>query len=418
VKELLLEDGQYPCSLRIGRSKAGAELTLAGSTAPGGPICKLPDTRTPADQTGTGLRVPGRIEHLAVMHGRLRTNHDVVLLDADIRPFLLGTGAVRAQTALCGLRIPVRGQPRFTTARFQVAGLTELAGTRPLKVEFPGPQARVEQYRVAFQDVDQQWHATGGDRIELSWEHPQVTVTGRPRTAQDWLEDYVRPIAQVTGFALTAQPTVAWVELSTGEPGRSCTVQVFAPDITQQPYQAAEPHPNTLPLLTLAPGGADLPGLLAYWQAARGRPDSFAGWMQAAVGETETRTRFLGLMLALQCRYQTREDKGKPPPLGVQLRTLAEVLPPGLHKVVRERFAQLPQLHKVLPPDTKPLDAWAVMGKIRNNLSHPGPPPTPAHLASLTCLAHTLAAVLTLKDLGLPSGPLEQAVQHGVWKVL
>ncbi len=60
------------------------------------------------------------------------------------------------------------------------------------------------------------------------------------------------------------------------------------------------------------------------------------------------------------------------------------------------------------------------MGKVRNNLSHggSGPPPAAAQLAPLTCLAHTLAAVLTLKDLDLPTAPLERAVREDRWKAL
>lgn len=443
MKELLLEDGRYPCTLRIGRSKAGAVLDLAGGQAPGGPLYDLPPgwpVDPAAGRDGTwSVQFPKPAQQLAVVRGRLRTNHQVVLLDAQAQPLLApGTGSVRAQAALCGMDIAARGTPRFATVRFQVTGLTELAATHPVDVEWPTgrPAAAggAERFTAVVRDRERRWLTPAGDTVALAFHphvapmsgyrfavdtFPQLTVTGRPRTAQAWLEQYVRPATLAAGFALARSQQTAWVELSTGASGASSTVQVFAADITQQPYPAADPDLLACTLLTLEPGAAELPALLEYWRAAARQPDSFSGRTAAALGRGP-RERFLGLTAALQSAHKDRH-RGRRPSLGVQLRTLGGLLPGPLQQQVREGFAGLPQLHTVLDENTaEPVDAWAVAGKVRNNLAHggSGTPPTDAQLAPLACLVHTLAAVVALDDLHLPTALLEQAVADGRWTVL
>jgi hypothetical protein len=40
-----------------------------------------------------------------------------------------------------------------------------------------------------------------------------ITVSGRPRSAEDWIRQYVRPLAEITTLATLRSQPVSWVTL-------------------------------------------------------------------------------------------------------------------------------------------------------------------------------------------------------------
>jgi hypothetical protein len=113
----------------------------------------------------------------------------------------------------------------------------------------------------------QEWVIDDGDKLALGFDAavdnrfwygfslttaPVITVSGSPRPADEWMEQYVRPITQITTFATQRPQPMSWVTLyhTTKEspvrwlddqmptPDRELPAQLFTTDITQQPYEA------------------------------------------------------------------------------------------------------------------------------------------------------------------------------------
>jgi hypothetical protein len=223
---------------------------------------------------------------------------------------------------------------RFGSAEFQVGGLTEVSGVRPLKdVKVPG-SLEGDPETGAVWDSDarcQEWVTSGGDMVRLRFvpsidpkqgygfsltAAPTVDISGEPRPAADWLSQYVRPLAEITTFATQRHQAVSWVLLRCSGDNPP-PVQVFARDITQQPYDAAPPEHTELlsfgngALIRLGPGGAALPDLLDGWAALQSTYSTFFGYLTVALrGPMSARSRFLALLPALEGLHVAKYGDG------------------------------------------------------------------------------------------------------------
>jgi len=284
-----------------------------------------------------------------------------------------------------------------------------------------------------------------------------IEVCGEPRTADEWIDTYVRPLAQITTFATADEQPICWVQLTTPrEPSR--TVQVFTSEITQKPYDAQPPEPGGLiSLLRLGSSGFSLAKLLTTWQDIRKQYDTFFDYLTTSLrGQMTMKARFLALIPALESFHTTKYGDGPLPRreflrerkallrrlkdnetvndndvewLETWLDTIGsyqlqerlhELLDKDLGTALRDRLeARVSPLPNHLTDIIKgTTDIWRVMGKVRNNLAHGGSQPTQEQLVSLTRLAHTMAIGLMLRQLEVSDSALVEAIDQELWSVL
>ncbi|MFG3255221.1 HEPN domain-containing protein [Streptomyces sp. NPDC048172] len=475
MKKLQVSTGEYACTWSVNDGTVPGELVLAGSQRPQGSVFDAPGVWT-SETDGSGSvtrRFSPHVAEFPRLRGRLRTNQDVVLLDAKVTYLFPEQARLSARMALIGLGIPEADELLFDSVEFQVGGLTEISGVRAF-TEFSMPVrggSTERQFSAAWSgEADQEWTTASGDSLSLDYiadlkydrgyryhlsSYPVVSIRGVPRTADEWIDTYIRPLTQITTFVTVRKQPICWARLTCGSPRYSA--QVFSSEVTQEPFDAESPEPGVLaPLLRLGPGGVSLADLLSGWRSLGEDYDTFFDLLITALREAMTpKTQFLSLVPAIESYHATKYGSGPIPkkefqrerkavlrrltectavddgdiqwlkqwidtvgsyPLHERMRQLAESLSPALQERIHARVDPLPA-----PLDTvfeNPRDVWAVMAKVRNNLAHGAVRPTPPQLLSLTRLAQTLVAALVLQQLGVSDTTLVEAIDRGDWQVV
>lgn len=468
--------GSYACQWKYGDQVVPGVLGVEASKSPTGEVFDAPGTWS----TSGNLRTFSlRTDDIALLRGWTRRGDDAALIDAQVTHFPDSRSFVQAKIALVGEDIPEDMQ--FGSAEFQVGGLTEISGVQPLKgVKVPGSLAGDPEAGATWDSnaTCQEWTIPGGDTVRLRFvpfidpkqgygfsltAAPVVSVSGKPRSAGDWLSKYVRPLAEITTFATQRQQMVSWVVLR-GSSDSPPPVQVFAEDITQQPYDAAPPEFTELlsfgsgALVRLGLGGAALPDLLDGWATLQSTYSTFFDYLTVALrGPMSARSRFLALLPALEglhvakygdgpvsrAEYKSQrksvirrlaeaESVGQEDidfikawlnrfgsyELAYRLRAIVDMgLGSELRRRIEERVAPLPAVLEGIV-DT-PQDVWAVMGTVRNRIAHGDHrKPSNPQVAALTRLAHTVAMGAALNQLGIPETVLCDAIDQERWPVL
>ncbi|MFE3106854.1 ApeA N-terminal domain 1-containing protein [Kitasatospora indigofera] len=475
MNKLPVQSGRYPCTWDIDDLKVPGELELADGIGPQGVAFDVPGVWSADGSEPAYLTFSPHVRKIPRLRGRLRTGHDVLLLDAWLFHAHPDQSQLGARVALCGLDIPDGDGPLFDSVELQVGGLTELSSISPLRdVTLPLPSAGPGPVITASvnPEADQQWEMACGDTIALRYttnmsfepgygfevsSQPFVRVGGSPRTMDQWIQAYVRPLAEITSFATSVTQPVCWVLLTSQAERPHSLVQLFGAGITQEPYTSRRPKPTSLAsLVQLGPGGASLAGLLDGWSSLSVEFDTFFNYLTVVRRDDRNwKAKFLALVPAIES-YHT-EKYGDGPlsrkefqkerkavlqriagagagevdvqflkdwistigshPLHYRLRQLLdEDVSSELREQIRARVNPLPDhLAAVMQ---SPEDVWNVMGKVRNNLAHGGPRPTEQQLESLTRLADTMAVGLALRQLGVPDTSLLKAIDDDRWKVV
>jgi hypothetical protein len=429
---------------------------------------------------------PRPVEQAEVLWGHLENGYEIVLIDTHVEHWFPGRTRVNAGLALAGWRVPE--DLLFGMVEFQVGGLTELATVRPLEeIRIPMTLSGGADFAARWDaGSDQRWSGADGDEIELKFvaridysghyglavsSSPVVRVRGLPRSAGDWMRDYVVPLAELTTLATARRQQVAWVKLGVDTDNRSvASVQVFGDEVEDQAaFDATEPdnmisdiHTSLIPL---GSNGVDLAALLARWHELRIRHRTFYDYLVMSRTDRHAghRARLMTVVPALEALHD--QLHGPPPPgrdeqrrnevldrvfamvqqfgdrgvvttedLGFLERRLA---PSDGHKlagrlkalVEHDLGAELRALlvSKVNPlPDILVLDglngrqsAWEAMATVRNKLGHGVTPvPTTRQTAAVVRLAHTIATALALRLLSVPDTALRAGIDHGRWLAL
>lgn len=489
AEKLILAAGTYPCQWTYRDQMISGEIWLEGSRVPGGEMFDAPGTYVEGDGC---VSFEPHDETADVLRGRLRSGYETVLLDVRIQHGLPGRSWVHSrQLALIGSALPEN--LLFDSVKFQVGGLTELAGVFPIK-SITQPEVLDNDAVISAtwnaEAAAQAWTTGDGDSLMLEFTAtvdygrsyslalttaPVITVSGRPRSAEDWMRQYVRPLAEITTLAtLRAQP-VSWLtlyhavkvspwklfaEMGLHRETEDIPVQVFAADIAQQPYDAAPTASSHLisydtgALIHLGPHGATLPDLLAGWHSLQTTYVTFFDYLTTALrANMSAKSRFLALIPALEGFHVGKHGDGPVPikdfrkerkavlkrirdldgvdpgdvdflnnwlnvygsyQLADRLRVIVDQeLGEGLRERVRTRIDPLPEGLRGLVAE--PEDVWAVMATVRNRIAHgDDKQPSSAQLAALTRLAHTVAIGTALNLLGVPDTVLCAAIDPGL----
>ncbi|MEU0532333.1 HEPN domain-containing protein [Amycolatopsis tolypomycina] len=402
------------------------------------------------------------------LRGLLRNGHDVALLNAQVTPVLPEHTLVGADLALRGPGLRANTDLLFPKFRFQVGGLTELAGVAPLKLRIPRTLAKGTEFSGTWTAPTQTWTTAEGDTITLDFvatinapspyelrvrTSPIVTVTGTARPAPAWLRDYARPLAELTSLATTQPQAVTWAAVGddTGE------YQLLGREITQERYDADLPKPDALPaLFRCGPGGTTLPDLLTRWTALANDQPVFVDYLRTVFrNPLPVTSRFVALIAALEGFHTAKHGSG---PLGKKefdrekdavfkrlkktegvseddrawlrqwgnyfgsyelherFRRLAADLPKDLQHHITAAVQPIPPLLHGIMND--PIDIWQLMGKARNNLAHGNTPQSTDQLTALTRLGHTLAVATALQELGLTPTHLDALMRTEKWSIV
>jgi hypothetical protein len=494
AEKLILTAGTYPCEWTYRDEVVSGDLRLEGSQAPAGEMFDAPGTWV-AETAGSRSFQPHN-DAVSVLPGRLRSGYQTVLLDAEVQHLLPGRSWAQGQMALVGSRLPE--ELLFDSVKFQVGGLAELAGVYPIKaITLPESLGTDAVIGVTWnaETAAQAWTTGDGDDLELEFtanigysqwysfsltSAPMITVSGRPRSAGDWMHQYVQPLAEITTLATLRSQPISWVtlyyqarrefpvQLVVDQLPQSETmevpVQLFAANIVQQPYDATPTETGHLislgggALIRLGPDGAALPDLLEGWRCLQTTYVTFFDYLTAALrASMSPKSRFLALVPALEGFHLAKHGDGPIPrkefkkqrkdvlhrileldgvnpgdvgflnkwisvygsyQLADRLRMIMDQeLSEGLRERVRARVDPIPESLSGLVEH--PEDVWAIAGTARNRIAHgSGKQPTAAQLATLTRLAHTLAIGAALNVLGVPDTVLCASIDQGRWPVI
>jgi hypothetical protein len=476
AKNLIVPTGAYPCRWQHRGQLLSGELSLERSKAPVGELYDVPGTWVESEHSKS---FQPHEDTADVLRGWTRRGDSAVLLDVRLGYLLPERSWVQAKVALIGHDLPE--DMLFDSAEFQVGGLTELSGIRPLKTVAVPNTLENDPETSATWDSEatwQKWITAEGDEVELTFDPeiawnqgfsfsltaaPVIDVSGRPRAAEDWMSQYVRPLAEITSLATQRSQPVSWVLLRRGGKGKP-PAQLFASDVVQQPYDATPPEHSELisygsgSLIRLGPGGAALPDLLKGWASLRTRYGTFFDYLTLALpGSISTRSRFLALVPALEGLHVAKFGDGPMPRAEYKrrrkdvIRRLSDAQDVGQEDVdfikdwlsvygsyqlaqrlreirdkelgamlrsrIQERVDPLPAVLEGLVQGAT--DVWAVMGTARNRIAHgDANQPSAAQLATLTRIAHTVSIGAALSHLGIPDAVLCEAIDQDRWPLI
>ncbi|MFB7672277.1 HEPN domain-containing protein [Kitasatospora purpeofusca] len=464
MRNVVVPTSTYDCTWFLEGKPYSGQLVLEPGRAAQGQVYSEPGRWSEGEGFACFDWEPTEHDRLT---GELAGGQKVMLIDVLRAPGSLEAGEIFPRLALVG-RFPAGDDPLFEAVRFQVGGLSELAGVPALsRVGFPRQPERSFTATV-HPHAAQNWECSSGERITLEFEvtqktdlkfnmtvaaQPVVEVTGTARTVEQWIDDFVRPLAELAAFATGRRQDVEWVVLRPEDARERFTTQLFAAGISQVPYLAARPADRRQPLLLrLGPDGADLAVVLERWRALAEEHEVLHQHLitMARQGHS-TAARFLSVVPALEA-YHGR-TRGKLPraefkkqrqqvlerldaagvepqdcewvdtwlpetgdrALHERLRQLAEGMPASLQARTKAATEPLPKaLHEILKV---PLGIWHVVAKVRNNLAHGGDRPQPGQVELVCSLADTLAAALVLQELGVPEDLLVEAVDNLSWRL-
>lgn len=478
MKKLNLAPGEHSCTWMIDGQKAPGTVTLESGQRPRAHASGLPERWRMVASRDDDSELPSypHLEQLSEIRGRLLSGYEVVLLGVEVRHQFPGIASATADIALCGRDLPRGDELIPWSVEFQVGGLSEFAGVRPLEqisIDVP-ERGSATEYRVVWNpQARQSWTIPGYDQVDVDFvahtkqddshsfaitPYPVVRVRGNRRSVRDWVTEYARPLMQLTTLATSHPQQISWMEVH-GEDGqdRPWSAQVFAEDVLQQPYVASTGTTHAPTLLQLGAGGAVLPDLLARWGGLEQHCRSFFDYVTRALQTTmSTTTRLLFLVPALEALHTvdnpdlpasdspynrrrielaqrvdsidglTPQDiadlKRVLPPrprdyqLHERLRALAHSLPTQITRYIDRHIVPIPPLLGGIA--TNPVDAWQILATARNAIAHGDEnQPSPEQLLALTRLAHTLAVALTVQYLGHPEALADALTQHD-WPVL
>jgi len=176
----------------------------------------------------------------------------------------------------------------------------------------------------------QTWTAENGDQISLRYDptwpslggfgytvrtSPVVYIKGTPRGIDSWMNDYVRPLAQLTALGTYRVQPVSWVMAYAGDRGPGA--QVFASDVAQDPFDAELPRPRDAiapghtTLIRLGPGGADLAELFAKLHQLGQECPAFSEYLsQITWPGRSSKTALLQVVPALEALHAALHGEG------------------------------------------------------------------------------------------------------------
>jgi hypothetical protein len=289
-----------------------------------------------------GVREFPQDHQLGRLVGRLRSNDDVVVADANVSTLFPGSGLGHGRYAIVGLDVASIPDDRYEHVRLQITGADLLFGVAPLReIQWPreGMPYPAGQYAaVVNADSSHVWSDAGIEltcsydlefpltnpyRYELKFAPVVDIKSPTPLTLDEWIATWIRPLLGVTALATRGPQRLAWLSVHTlgaaheQQPSlqtRETSGVVFGGGIEQAPYEAEYPQElmraDSRPLFTLASIPISLPRLLRDWRDLESGENPFVELYRLVLFQPDLprRARFLYLIQALEALhgYQNR----------------------------------------------------------------------------------------------------------------
>jgi len=256
-------------------------------------------------------------ETLPVLRGQLREGRSFALVDPEIFILLPERAYVSCNSSICGIGLPEA--LTFDRIAFQVGGLTELFGTRPiLRTRWP------KDMRETGAEFGMEWNPAACAKanvddyeLELNFEvrsrifdpynfsvttKPVIHIEGPRLSPQGWIDKFVEPIRALAELATSRVQAMNWMTLNYKYMGSSQGAKYFSREFNQEPYDAEESDARRSPIFTFASGTeSSLEGMLDRWHKMAAAYPTFIDLYKSAMrDDLNRRSHFLVLMPALE----------------------------------------------------------------------------------------------------------------------
>ena len=343
--KLVQEPGRFAAEWLIDGNWIPGELQLEGKRPPIVSIFGDVGSIKPSD---SGAYEFPQDHQLGRLVGRLRSNDDVVVADANVSTLFPGSGLGHGRYAIVGLGVANVPNDRYEHIRLQITGADLLFGVAPLReVHWPRedmPYPAGQYAAVVNPDSSHVWNDAGIElvcsydlefpltnpyRYELKFAPVIDFKSPSPLTLDEWIAAWVRPLLGVAALATRGPQRLAWLTVHTADavheqqqfPTRETSGVVFGGGIEQAPYEAEYPQElmqaESRPLFALANVPVNLPTLLHNWSALESSENPFVELYRLVLFQPDLpqRARFLYLIQALEALHgyqnRTRDDQAQ-----------------------------------------------------------------------------------------------------------
>jgi hypothetical protein len=268
--------------------------------------------------------------------GRLRSNLDIVVLDATLDEWFPGQSFGAGRWAIVGLGIASVPEDAYDRIRFQITDSDLWFGVPPLdRVTWPARDSPATEKTFSaslnpsahqvWEDIDDGITIDCGYEVSYTFDPyhyglavaPVVDFYSQvPLRLDDWRDEWVQPLLGLAAFATKRPQTVSWLTVHIGSDRERQTGTVFAGGIDQAPYTADYKgewriDPERRPLFTLAGLSLSLPRVAREWRQLQSSDNPFVELYRLALFQPDLplRARFLYLVQALEALhgYENRE---------------------------------------------------------------------------------------------------------------
>jgi hypothetical protein len=336
--ELPVKPGDYACTWFLDNDVRAGQIELSGNRFPRVDLFDDNWGASPGSSTVHSFRQSHDLPRLV---GKMRSNLDVVLVDARIEFAFPNWAFGRARLAIVGLGVDRITEDRYDAIVLQVTGAERFFGASPIKdLTWPSkPSNRAEQRYSVLLNPASRWRwrnrteqvaivcgyqrrfPVRADRFELLFA-PVIEFTAqRPLTLDEWIARWVQPLIDVVSLACGEPQRLAWLTVRSGADREETSGVVFGGGIAQEPYQAGYDdewrRAGLRPLFTLASLPGQLPTLLRRWRNLQGADDPFVALYRLVLLDPELppRAQYLYLVQALEALHghekQVTEDRAQ-----------------------------------------------------------------------------------------------------------
>jgi hypothetical protein len=332
--------GEYSAEWRIGDRAIAGELSLAPLRFPS---VTLYGGVAPLAARDSARAFPTNFE-MGRLTGRLRSNHEVVILEAELSEWFPGQTFGGGEWAIVGLGVCEIPDDRYHCVSLQITDTDLLLGIPPLRnMEWPRPAppkspARSSTSRAKRSRSERRFSAAMNSRAHRVWRDPDAGVTldvgyfwqstidpyrfgvtpapvidlksRAPLTLNEWRDSWIVPLVGVASFATKRPQRVSWLRVIRGRGPKAVTGTVFSGGIEQAPYTAHyeiewRADPDRQPLFTLGSEQVDAIGLIKTWRDLAAAENPFVELYRSTLFQPDLppRARFLNLIQALEALH-------------------------------------------------------------------------------------------------------------------
>lgn len=314
--QLGVTPGEYDCEWFLADQAVPGRVELQGNRFP---KLTLYDDLPLGDESARTEWNSGERHDFERLHGRLRSNQDVVVLNGGIGYLFFRQRTGYWRYAIVGMGVADVREDRYERISLQVTGSDLLFDMKPIKdVPLPGRVIGEDELRysvVLSQDSHRCWKSPdmaikcGYDRRPLVGLYrfeilfaPVIEFTAEsPLTLDEWVHRWIRPLVGIASLATGEPQHVAWLQVH----GKDVRGVVFGKEISQAPYPATDERRSRLerpPLFTLKSLPVNLPNLLEEWRTLETGRNPFLEIYASALVQPDLpqRARFLYLIQALE----------------------------------------------------------------------------------------------------------------------